>query len=116
MSYTPNTWKSGDVVTSAKLNNIEQGIANIGSGVLLVTATETDTATVLDRTWQEIAEADFAVIILDSPMFGKLFEHVLLVSSFGGEYAVKALNGVGELTTDTFIASSADGYPTYTFE
>ena len=37
MSYTPNTWKSGDVVTSAKLNNIEQGIAN---AALLVTASE----------------------------------------------------------------------------
>ena len=28
MTYTPTTWKTGDVVTSAKLNNIEQGIAN----------------------------------------------------------------------------------------
>lgn len=37
MSYTPNTWKSGDVVTSAKLNNIEQGIANTA---LLVTTDE----------------------------------------------------------------------------
>lgn len=31
MSYTPNTWKSGDVVTSAKLNNMEQGIAAAGA-------------------------------------------------------------------------------------
>lgn len=28
MSYTPTEWKSGDTVTSAKLNKIEQGIAN----------------------------------------------------------------------------------------
>lgn len=26
MSYTPTTWKKGDVVTSAKLNNMEAGI------------------------------------------------------------------------------------------
>lgn len=28
MAYTKNTWSTGDVVTSAKLNNIENGIAN----------------------------------------------------------------------------------------
>lgn len=27
MAYDKNTWQSGDVVTSAKLNNIENGIA-----------------------------------------------------------------------------------------
>lgn len=28
MSYTPTTWQSGDKITSAKLNKIEQGIVN----------------------------------------------------------------------------------------
>ena len=28
MSYEPTNWKDGDLVTSAKLNKIEQGIAN----------------------------------------------------------------------------------------
>lgn len=28
MAYEPTTWKSGDVVTSAKLNKLEQGVAN----------------------------------------------------------------------------------------
>lgn len=30
MSYTPNTWATGDTITAAKLNNIENGIANGG--------------------------------------------------------------------------------------
>ena len=30
MSYTPNTWQSGDIITAAKLNHIEDGIANAG--------------------------------------------------------------------------------------
>lgn len=30
MSYTPNTWKLGDIITPQKLNNIEQGILNAG--------------------------------------------------------------------------------------
>lgn len=28
MSYTPNTWNLGDIITPQKLNNIEQGITN----------------------------------------------------------------------------------------
>lgn len=32
MSYTKNTWKSGDIVTSAKLNNMENGIAAANNG------------------------------------------------------------------------------------
>jgi len=27
MSYTPTTWQTGDIITAAKLNNMEQGIA-----------------------------------------------------------------------------------------
>ena len=34
MSYEPTTWRAGDTVTSAKLNKIEQGIAN--SGIMVV--------------------------------------------------------------------------------
>lgn len=35
MSYTPTNWKAGDVVTSAKLNKMEQGIA-AGGGIRVV--------------------------------------------------------------------------------
>ncbi len=32
MSYTPTTWATGDTITAAKLNNMEDGIANAGGG------------------------------------------------------------------------------------
>lgn len=35
MSYTPTNWKAGDIVTSAKLNKMEQGIA-AGGGIRIV--------------------------------------------------------------------------------
>lgn len=41
MSYEPTNWKSGDVVTSAKLNKLEQGVADAG-GVMLVVNTVYD--------------------------------------------------------------------------
>ena len=40
MSYTPTEWKSGDVVTSAKLNKLEEGVASSG-GALIATLTQT---------------------------------------------------------------------------
>ena len=41
MSYTPTIWAKGDIVTAEKLNNIEQGILNAGGGGDFSTATVT---------------------------------------------------------------------------
>ena len=41
MSYEPTNWKDGDLVTSAKLNKMEQGIAASG-GIRIVHLTEED--------------------------------------------------------------------------
>lgn len=61
MAYEPTEWKSGDVVTSAKLNKLEQGVK--GAGVtLVVNGIITEGTPTLDKTWQEIHDADFAII------------------------------------------------------
>ena len=39
-SYTPTTWVNGDIITAVKLNNIEQGIANAGGGSSDLTTAE----------------------------------------------------------------------------
>lgn len=49
MSYTPTTWQTGDTITAAGLNKIEQGVANAGSAVII-----TDDGTALDKTFAEI--------------------------------------------------------------
>lgn len=59
MAYTRHTWQSGEVISSALLNNIEDGIEEAassggGSGVLGITVTRNDTGATLSRTWQEI--------------------------------------------------------------
>ena len=84
MSYTPTQWKAGDTVTSAKLNKMEQGIANVGGVNILVahlinsTENEEDKTPVraagivtpdtpdisgtLDVTLEEIENADFTIV------------------------------------------------------
>lgn len=55
MSYEPTVWKTGDVVTSAKLNKLEQGVA---SGGLVVTGIDpVYQSGTLNKTWQEIFDA-----------------------------------------------------------
>lgn len=110
MAYQKNTWASGDVVTSAKLNNIENGIA--GGGVLIVNA-EVDMQAmkvVLDKTYNEIISASLAVVPMisgpDAPVFLLYLEHYepdhlnLIFTSLGS--APQA---------NTFTAISADDYP-----
>lgn len=119
MSYTPNTWKSGDVVTSAKLNNIEQGIANAILKVNITIDEQTGVAT-LDKTWQEILDANYAVIASPNES-NEGFSFIMVTSIYtmpkvdgGTDYAVLGISFSTEgsviplppLTTD-----SADGYP-----
>ena len=58
MSYEPTNWKDGDLVTSAKLNKIEQGIAgNNGSSILKVGIVYEGDDASLDKTFKEIRDA-----------------------------------------------------------
>lgn len=57
MSYTPTNWKAGDIVTSAKLNKIEQGVAASGE-LVMPTYTTSDWETfTCNMTFSEIASA-----------------------------------------------------------
>lgn len=97
MPYEPTNWKSGDVVTSAKLNKIEAGIAS--GGVLVAT----DTEGTLDKTWQEIHDAALCVVYLTET--GKLC--VNDTGEIDGSYMVVLAN------SGIYKASSASGYPVY---
>lgn len=62
MSYEPTNWKSGDTVTSAKLNKMEQGIANAGGGNVVVVGvevvnTENGATATFDKTFAELKTA-----------------------------------------------------------
>lgn len=49
MSYTPTTWAAGDVVTSAKLNKLEQGVA-AADGIFYIDAQITGGSSPADMT------------------------------------------------------------------
>ena len=57
MSYTPTTWATGDVITAEKLNNMEDGIVNAGSG------TSTGNAVVFEFTATQDPESNTSYIV-----------------------------------------------------
>lgn len=51
MSYTPNTWQNGDIISAEKLNNMEQGIANAGSEIPTIVFTYDQTGNYYTCSW-----------------------------------------------------------------
>lgn len=105
MSYTKHTWTDGELVTATKMNNIENGIeeASSGGGVLVVT----DTDGTLDKTWQEIHDADLAVIRDGDHRYS-----VYAAYQGKGTYDVSYFAAdAGNVVMRSYSASSTDGYP-----
>lgn len=117
MSYEPTNWRDGDVVTSAKLNKIEQGIA-AGGGVLIVHINEQG---VLDKTWQEIYDAVPNVVLCEeSPLSEQAFKNVayltLLRRTSENRYDIYWFAGEPSDNSYIFIntaTQSPDDYPTF---
>ena len=99
MAYEPTEWKSGDVVTSAKLNKIEAGIAS--GGVLVVT----DTEGTLDKTWQEIWNSAPGYIKISANENEKTFSLIRAIGVDSGEYYISTADD------NYYAANSASGYP-----
>ena len=112
MSYTPTDWKAGDVISSQKLNKLEQGVADAGGGgVLTVTITwDADEHAVLNKTWQEIWDAAPSVLFMDAQEEDRTVYMLYEQYIDTGAYYVDM--GAGTRVT-TFLASSANDYPEY---
>jgi len=115
MSYTPTNWKSGDVVTSTKLNKLEQGVANAGGGSVLVATLNVGEGT-LDKTWEEIYEAFGTTgAVIARPQGAPAPASLESISEIG--YAPKSRTYY--LTTaggSEYATTTADGYPQDTSE
>lgn len=60
MSYTKNTWNTGDTVTAEKLNNLENGVVNAGALKVVISYDETTSVETLSETFLTIKEAVMA--------------------------------------------------------
>lgn len=106
MSYEKNTWNKGDVITATKLNHMEDGIAS--GGVLFINIDNDDNSYVMDKTWQQIYDAPFAVARFGSPVS---VWAVTAVEESQGTYGVALLSLEPGASGMVFTTVSADGYP-----
>ena len=107
MAYTPNTWATGDTITAARLNNMEQGIAN--SGVFRIEATWDDDAGgyVLDKTLAEISAAYSSG--RTCKIYGEVVSEISISETpFGQRWTFQASTYVDPYTTPPLLS-----YTTY---
>lgn len=137
MAYIKNTWATGDTITAAKMNNIEDGIeeaAQSGGGALICNSTYTGETYVLDKTAQEIYDA----LLAGTPAYikyqygspevymGELYlAPIIRFSNYNYTndmhiYAsrpsvgyVQQMSAVGLPGTIAYSATSMNAYPTY---
>jgi len=118
MSYEKQTWQTGDTVTSAKLNHMEDGIASAGGGGtgggVLIVGINMQTMT-LDKTWQEIHDADMAFLkVVRSDTTVSWMPVLTVLVDATCEVTFLATNpDDGTSIIMLFSSASADEYPVY---
>lgn len=111
MAYTKNTWVTGDIVSSAKLNHMEDGIAN-SENVFIVGGVQLDAEGpygTLDKTWQEIYDAmQSKVVIAPYVSDNEIIQFridLIRYDDSANAYVVPLGN------VSVFTTASRDGYP-----
>lgn len=99
-----------DLVTLAAAKKFAKGGGSGGGDILVVHVIDGGKSFSLDKTWQEIHDATFVKVIgVDGT-----FSYVSKVFSESSEYKVISFYANNNaVTTILWIASSANGYPSY---
>lgn len=95
------------------------GGGSSGGGVLVVNATASDDALTLDKTWQEIYDADAVSIVWveeDDVKTRMTCPRVAAQPPIGGGSTVYGVYASSGVDLYNFVTNSASGYPSYTFE
>lgn len=125
MPYVEHTWTNGETITAAKMNNIEEGIAEAaqsGGGGMLVHISDGT----LDKTFSEIWDALYAgTPVYLTHNYGAITDYesiswtcpITTAYKYNDSYNVMAVrhrtHSVEGPASICFTASSADGYPEY---
>ena len=109
MSYTKQTWVTGDTITAEKLNHIEDGVADSGS-VFNINVTEEGTTWTMNKTWNEIKNAFLSGKMLVVSLPNGIDEKYTTVVEIRTQVNDSQYY-VDTASSNYFCALSADGYP-----
>ena len=117
MSYTPTNWSAGDTVTSAKLNKMEQWIANAGEDLIVhINYNEETVIGILDKTCGEILEAAREGKTIKFIGIYEIDNQIYISHEYFNSYSIPQnihiiISG-NTYHQSTWYASSLDDYPT----
>ena len=113
MAYTPTVWKDGDVVTSARLNKIENAIEAIAETNLLtplIVEIQEDSETgvkTLNMTWQQIYDA----FMSGRKVLGALIDDSVSIYRSVSEIGFSGKGYSVTIYRTMFTCDAASGYP-----
>jgi len=111
MAYVRQAWKTGDIITAEKLNNIEDGIVTNKNFIIKSTISYDDGTIVLDKTFEEIVVAvrnnGLVPIITMKITNGPRLANIIRIDEQSHYYAIVTDVGL------TFTAESRNDYPFY---
>lgn len=115
MAYTKNTWNTGDIVSSQKLNHMEDGIANSENVFIVGGATndpENGWQGTLNKTWQQIRDAIQSKICVIVATDGDNVESKIIEAVYDNPEPMEG-DGRYQVAIDgaIFTTDSKDGYP-----
>lgn len=120
MSYNKNTWETGDTVTAAKLNNMENGItANDKFFITSVIYDEDGGVYEIQNTWQELYDAMEAGKIIycikhniEDNNDEYSLDIIICVGFYNEENYIVILRNMVRDNNESFEATSASSKPT----
>lgn len=90
------------------------GGGSSGSGVLVVHETVSGGTHTLDKTWQEIHDADFAVVVSDIPPIKSIQPIVSIGAGINDIPYIATVYNYDKASATPYTTPSANGYPSYT--
>ena len=109
MSYSKTTWANGDVITAAKLNNIEDGIAANDTAISGLTPYEATAAVVIGDSTATVTINKKAEEFYDAISCGKMVKFT--ITSFNGT----SVTGVEFIAAVSGTKDAGDGTAKYSF-
>lgn len=111
MAYEKTTWAAGDIVTAAKLNNLENGVAN-ASTIILNGILENDILK-LNMTAGDLymaIKSGHTIMLCNDESNNQEFLHTIRSAGYFDKGYYFEFNGLTNKSL-VFTASSADDYP-----
>ena len=109
MSYTPTEWKTGDIVSSQRLNKLEEGVKDAYEVMVI-----NDTKDTLDKTWQEIydamAQGKLCVRTVNTGNIGDGIYSNIVSNVYFNDTEKNYIVKFGDFST-VYSSILADGYP-----